>query len=245
MNKSSTILPADNKSAIRFSRKKTDNNIITIVSGLPRSGTSMIMKMLDRGNMPLLIDHIRKPDVDNPKGYYEFERVKDLEHDNTWLKMARGKAVKIVSPLLQHLIMDATYRYKIIFMLRNLDEIIASQKKMADRLNESEDRIRDNILKQNYTRHIEEVRRWLEQNENMDFMYLNYKDVIYNPIPTSEDINAFLGLDLNTREMSMVADNSLYRQQMDMIINPVNEAVSEEAVDKAAIMDQLRQLGYL
>lgn len=245
MNKSSVILPVNNKSAIRFSRKKTDHNIITVVSGLPRSGTSMLMKMLDHGNMPLLIDNIRKPDVDNPKGYYEFERVKELEHDNKWLEMARGKAVKIVSPLLQHLIMDKTYRYKIIFMLRNLDEIIVSQKNMADRLHPSEDRIRDNILKQNYIRHIEEVRHWLEQNENMDFMYLNYKDVICNPIPTSEDINVFLGLNLNTLEMSMAVDNSLYRQQMDTFINPLHVAVSEEETDKAAIMDQLRQLGYL
>ncbi len=245
MNKSSLILPANNKSTIRFSRKKTDNNIITIVSGLPRSGTSMIMKMLDHGKMPLLIDNIRKPDVDNPKGYYEFERVKDLDHDNTWLEMARGKAVKIVSPLLQHLIIDKTFRYKIIFMLRNLDEIIVSQKKMADRLNQADDRIRYNILKQSYTRHIEEVRCWLEQNENIDFMYLNYKDVICNPIPTSEDINTFLELNLNTREMSMVVDNLLYRQQMDINSNPPHVSVSEEEVDKKTIMDQLRQLGYL
>lgn len=245
MNKSSLILPANNKSTICFSRKKTDNNIITIVSGLPRSGTSMIMKMLDHGKMPLLIDNIRKPDVDNPKGYYEFERVKDLDHDNTWLEMARGKAVKIVSPLLQHLIIDKTFRYKIIFMLRNLDEIIVSQKKMADRLNQADDRIRYNILKQSYTRHIEEVRCWLEQNENIDFMYLNYKDVICNPIPTSEDINTFLELNLNTREMSMVVDNLLYRQQMDINSNPPHVSVSEEEVDKKTIMDQLRQLGYL
>lgn len=240
MNKSYSALHAANISAIRLSRTKPDNNIITIVSGLPRSGTSMIMKMLDHGSMPLLIDDIRKADVDNPRGYYEFERVKDLDHDNTWLEMARGKAVKIVSPLLQYLIMDKTYRYKIIFMLRNLDEVIVSQKKMADRLSQAEERIKDNILKQNYTMHIEEIRRWLEQNENVDFIFLNYKDVICNPIPVAEDINAFLGLNLNTREMSIAVDNSLYRNS-----NPVHVAVSEEEADRTAIMDQLRQLGYL
>jgi hypothetical protein len=245
MNKSDIVLRVDNKFAIYPSGEKTYSNIITIVSGLPRSGTSMVMKMLDLGNMPLLSDNIRQPDLDNPQGYYEYERVKELEHDNSWLEMARGKAVKIVSPLLQYLILDKAYRYKIIFMLRNLDEVLASQKKMADRLNQHEDRISDNILKQHYTSHIEEVRYWLEQNENIDFMFLNYKDVICNPASVSEDISVFLGINLNVQAMSMVADNALYRQQKDTIINNADIVLQKENTDKEAIMDQLRQLGYL
>jgi len=245
MNKSSLVLRVDNKFAIYPPGERTYSNIITIVSGLPRSGTSMIMKMLDCGNMPLMTDNIRQPDVDNPEGYYEFEKVKELKHDNSCLEMARGKAVKIVSPLLQYLILNKAYRYKIIFMLRNLDEVLASQKKMADRLNQSEDRIGDNILKQSYTSHIEEVRHWLEQNENIDFMFLNYKDVISNPTSVSEDISAFLGINLNVEAMSMVLDNTLYRQQKDKIINPADGILTDEKTDKEAIMDQLKQLGYL
>ncbi len=161
-----------------LSREEITNDSITVVSGLPRSGTSMMMQMLDAGNMPLLINNIRKPDEDNPKGYYEFERVKKLERDNSCLEMARGKAVKIVSPLLYHLDLDKKYRYKTIFMLRNIDEILSSQRKMANRLKQGGNNIEDTILKQYYSLHLEEVQRWQEQKENIDVMYVNYTDVI-------------------------------------------------------------------
>src|SRR5437899_574640 len=118
-----------------------DSNTVTIVSGLPRSGTSMMMKMLEAGGMEPLTDHVRTADEDNPKGYYEFERVKDLEKDQTWLEDAKGRYVKVISMLLKHL--PAGYTYKVIFMRRTMEEILASQRKMLVRRGESPDRVAD------------------------------------------------------------------------------------------------------
>ena len=110
---------------------------ITIVSGLPRSGTSMMMKMLEAGGIPPLTDEIRTADTDNPKGYYEFERVKKMDKgDTAWLENAQGKSVKVISALLKHLPSD--YRYRVIFMRRDMSEILASQKKMLDHRGEDE-----------------------------------------------------------------------------------------------------------
>ena len=102
---------------------------ITVVSGLPRSGTSMMMKMLEAGGVPLIIDNLRTSDEDNPAGYYEFEPVKKLgKGDSGWLADAQGKAVKVIAALLVHL--PAAYTYQIIFMHREMSEILASQRKM-------------------------------------------------------------------------------------------------------------------
>ena len=108
-----------------------DNEII-IVSGLPRSGTSLMMQMLDNGGVPVVTDHIRTADTDNPRGYYEFEQVKKIKEDVSWLPETRGKAFKMVSQLLYEL--PASERYRIIFMERDLDEMLLSQEKMLARL---------------------------------------------------------------------------------------------------------------
>src|SRR6516165_1289807 len=105
---------------------------IVIVSGLPRSGTSLMMQMLDHGGVPVVTDHIRSADTDNPKGYYEFEQVKTIKRDTSWLPATRGKAFKMVSQLLYDLPPGETYR--IIFMERDLDEVLLSQEKMLTRL---------------------------------------------------------------------------------------------------------------
>jgi hypothetical protein len=228
-----------------FSKETLTNEFITVVSGLPRSGTSMMMKMLSAGNMPLLIDDIRMPDEDNPKGYFEFERVKDLENDNSWLEMARGKAVKIVSPLLCHLNLGTKYRYKIIFMLRNVYEILNSQKKMACRLKLGEDDIEDNVLMQNYSLHLREIQEWEKQKENIDVMYVNYADVITTPLAAVQRICNFLDQSLNTQEMSAVIDDSLYRQRVEKSKDYCIAVASEENKDNEIIAERLKHLGYL
>ena len=115
-----------------FGGKTTQRNndkTIIVVSGLPRSGTSMMMKMLAEGGLPILTDALREADDDNPNGYYEFELVKKLpDGQNKWLADANHKVVKIISALLEHL--PTNYRYKIIFMEREPSEILASQQKM-------------------------------------------------------------------------------------------------------------------
>ena len=109
-----------------------DRPFLTIVSGLPRSGTSLMMKMLEAGGLPVLVDNVREADVDNPRGYYEFEPVKALKSDASWVAPALGKAVKMVYLLLMDLPSDQDYR--VVFMRRNLDEVLASQKAMLDRM---------------------------------------------------------------------------------------------------------------
>lgn len=225
--------------------KRKINDFITVVSGLPRSGTSMMMKMLNSGNMPLMIDRIRVADEDNPKGYYEFERVKNLENDNSCLDMARGKTIKIVSPILYHLNLDEDYIYKIIFMLRDLDEILTSQKKMAERLNQNDDIIKDNILNEKYSLHLEEIYEWLQRQKNIDVLYVNYTDVLENPVAAAEGISEFLDADINIQGMAAAVDNSLYRQRAGTIesIDYDNAPCTED--DRNAIMDRLKQLNYM
>lgn len=225
--------------------KRRFSDFITVVSGLPRSGTSMMMKMLDSGNMPLLTDEIRKADEDNPKGYYEYEKVKKMEDDNSWLGLARGKTIKIVSPILYHLKFDSGYMYKIIFMLRDLDEILASQKKMAERLNTDEEKVRDNILKNEYSSHLEEIENWMEQQEDIDLLPVRYADVLENPLAVAEGIHDFLGTGLDIQKMAAVVDSSLYRQRAETIDNPELNAGPDTQTDESIIIERLKQLSYL
>jgi hypothetical protein len=185
--------------------------IITIVSGLPRSGTSMLMKMLEAGGMEILTDNIRTADEDNPKGYYEFERVKQLEKDKSWLEDAKGKAVKIISALLQHL--PADYTYKVIFMRRNMDEILASQKQMLIRRGEPTDRVSDEKMKQMFLKHLEQVEAWLARQPNMDVLYVNYNESLKEPVEHAEKINQFLGTVLDKERMVSAVDKTLHRQR--------------------------------
>src|SRR6185369_5935200 len=114
---------------------------VIIVSGLPRSGTSMMMSMLVAGGIKAMTDSIRTADEDNPKGYFELEKVKELEKDHLWLSDAAGKAIKIISALLKHL--PREYPYKTIFMRREMKEILASQRQMLIRRGEATDTISD------------------------------------------------------------------------------------------------------
>lgn len=226
------------------SRNSVSDSII-VVSGLPRSGTSMMMKMLGTCNIPLLTDEIRRPDEDNPNGYYEFERVKDLGSDNAWLEVARGTAVKIVSPLLRYLYLDKGLHYKVIFMLRNIDEILASQRKMANRSGHAENDVEDGMLKRNYSIHLEEVKKWLENQNEIDVLYLNYADVVNDPRSTIEKVLDLLGIKTDALEIAKIADASLYRQRAESEHDQLPAVASEEKEDQAAIMDRLRRLGYL
>jgi len=219
------------------------NRFITIVSGLPRSGTSMMMKMLESGSMQLVKDNIRKADIDNPNGYYELEKVKELENDNSWLGCAQGKAIKIVSPILQHL--DNEYRYKIIFMVRNLEEILASQRKMANRLAIFEDKIEDNLLKQKYSLHLEEIKKWGEQCDNIDILYVDHAIAINDPSSVVDSVCKFLDHELNRNEMVSVVDSSLHRHQAETITGPDISSLSQEEIDNKEIMERLRSLSYL
>ncbi|MGD1992958.1 MAG: sulfotransferase [Anaerolineae bacterium] len=188
-----------------------NQDVVTIVSGLPRSGTSMMMKMLEAGGIEVLTDHVREADQDNPKGYYEFERVKQLEHDKAWVKDAQGKVVKVISALLKHLPED--YPYRIIFMRRKIEEILASQRRMLVRRGEDPDKVEDAKMAQLFNRHLKQVQRWMEQRANVETLDVSFNDTIKDPTTQAERIDQFLGGGLDIERMVNVVDPALYRQR--------------------------------
>jgi hypothetical protein len=200
------------KSLFRVFRKPDQVETVTIVSGLPRSGTSMMMKMLEAGGLQPVSDNLRTADDDNPKGYYEFERVKKMpEGDTDWLPEARGKTVKVISALLEHLPKD--YSYKVIFMSRQMEEILASQRQMLIRSNKPTDKVSDEQLAEMYRKHLGKVNAWLKEQANISVLYVDYNQLLADPRPHIEKINAFLDERLDTEKMMGVVDPALYRQR--------------------------------
>jgi hypothetical protein len=200
------------KFLLRFQKTKYPSSFITVVSGLPRSGTSMMMQILQAGGMEILTDYVRGADDDNPKGYYEFERVKKLkEGDNLWLADAQGKAVKIVSSLLEYL--PEQYSYKIIFMQRDMSEILASQKQMLIRRGEPTDKASDEIMAGIFQQHLSGVQTWLSGKPNLPVLYIQYTDLLKNPKANVDEVVRYLSLPLKIQPMYEVPDAKLYRQR--------------------------------
>lgn len=186
------------------------NKVITIVSGLPRSGTSMMMKMLEAGGMEAVVDNIRKADEDNPKGYYEFEKVKKIKEDISWIDGIEGKLVKMVSMLLYDLPSDR--KYKVIFMKRKMEEILASQKVMLERRN-SKDNIDDEKMEKLFGKHLKDIEKWLNEQGNIEVCYITYSDVIPHPNENAQRVNEFMDNELDVKKMVEVVDKSLHRQR--------------------------------
>ena len=188
------------------------NQIITIVSGLPRSGTSMMMKVLEAGGLPPLTDNIRTADEDNPKGYYEFERVKQLpKGDVAWLPDAQGKVVKVIAALLPSL--PGGYDYRVIFMQRAMPEVLASQRQMLIRRGEDPHKIPDHVMAQLFEKHLRQVDDWIKQQANVERLDVNYNEMLKDPQPFIDQIDAFLGNQLDKAKMATVVDPSLHRQR--------------------------------
>ena len=191
---------------------KTENHeIITVVSGLPRSGTSMMMQMLRAGGLTCLTDELREADISNPKGYFEFEKVKGLRADNSWLPEAKGKVIKIISHLLSCL--PPELNYKIIFMERDLDEVLASQRKMLVNQGQGEENLSDERLGQIFAQQLRQVRKMLADRQ-ISTLFLGYKDVLEDPVEVSTQLQAFLGNNLDQQAMRDVVDHNLYRQRL-------------------------------
>jgi hypothetical protein len=196
----------------RVVRRLRSGKPVVIVSGLPRSGTSMAMKMLEAGGMELVVDNVRTADEDNPKGYYEDERIKELAEmeDRSWLEAARGKVIKVVSSLLNHL--PESNDYKVVFMRRNLHEVLASQTKMLERRGEASHTEDDDLLKM-YQAHLEKIEFQLRFRPNFDALYVDYAEAIRDPASAARQIAAFVGGDLDVDRMAAVVDGSLYRNR--------------------------------
>lgn len=189
---------------------------VVIVSGLPRSGTSLYMNMLQAGGLPLMTDAVRTADHDNPKGYFEMERVKRLgeETDKSWVRAARGKGLKVISHLLKELPDDNCYR--IVFALRGLGEVIASQNAMLARQGQPNP-VDDAKARELFRRHLVNVRVMARRKANMEMVEVHYAAAIDAPQRTAERINHFLGGRLDTSRMAAVVDGSLYRNRAESL----------------------------
>lgn len=198
-------------------------NFITIVSGLPRSGTSLMMQMLAAGGMPVITDGRRVADPHNPRGYFELEAVKHTRVDHSWLAGAEGKAVKVVHLLLPHLPGDREYR--VIFMERDLVEIIASQRAMLQQQGRPAANLPDARLAELFDNQLAQVRQWLSQHPDFWVLQLQHRDVIESPLAAADRIVAFLGGGLDPKRMAAAVEPGLYRQR-----RQVASAVSAEGV---------------
>lgn len=184
--------------------------MITIVSGLPRSGTSLMMQMLAAGGMPLLADHDRKPDIDNPRGYCEWEPAKLLPQEPNRIDEAEGKAVKVISQLL--LSLPRGRSYKLIFVERPLPEVLASQDEMLKRRGSGE--LVDHALLTNAFRdHMRQVIGWLEDRDDIPVCRMGYRKILNDPLGSAETVRDFLGLNLDVEAMAGEVDASLYRNR--------------------------------
>jgi len=184
---------------------------VTIVSGLPRSGTSMMMRMLEAGGIPALIDNVREADEDNPRGYYEFERVKQLKTDRAWLEDAKGKVVKMVSTLLLDL--PAGYAYKVVFMRRKMEEILASQRQMLIRKDKPTDGVPEEKMAELYGKHLTQIEAWIARQRHLAAIYVSYNEILANAREQVRRVNEFLGGRLDADAMLAVVDHALHRQR--------------------------------
>jgi hypothetical protein len=187
--------------------------VITVVSGLPRSGTSLMMQMLVAGGLPALTDGVRAPDENNPRGYFEFEGVKRLRADASWLEEAEGRAVKIIHILLRELPSNGPFQYRILFMRRPLEEVIASQQAMLSRAGKtSGDPL---VLVKAYRNQIAQLEQWLRDQTCFQLLSLEYHRVLQDPLTVAQEIKTFLGMELDVVAMAAAVNRDLYRQRSD------------------------------
>jgi hypothetical protein len=191
---------------------------IVVVSGLPRSGTSMLMRMLDAGGIEVFTDGARTADVDNPNGYYEVEKVKALkkDQDKAWIAGAQGKAIKIVSSLLRDL--PPEHSYSVVFANRHLPEVLASQDVMRRRAGDDTP-ANDAELTMLYERHLDSVKKWMARQSNFRVLELTYSDVVQNPGESARQIQTFLNVPLDLERMIGSVDAALYRNRRSTVTN--------------------------
>jgi len=184
--------------------------LITIVSGLPRSGTSLMMQMLNAGGMPVLTDGERKSDTDNPRGYLEWEPAKQLPKQPDRIDEAEGKVVKVISQLL--LALPAGREYRIIFMERPLPEVLASQDEMLRRRGTT-DTVSHDVMTKAFQDHLNKVNAWLRDKPNVSVLRVQYHDLLRDALDSAKAVQKFLGSALNVAAMAQQVDSSLYRQR--------------------------------
>lgn len=185
------------------------NDEIIVVSGLPRSGTSLMMQMLAAGGVEVLTDGQRTADEDNPRGYVELERVKKIKQDASWLPSARGKAVKMISQLVFDL--PAMEKYRLLLMERDLDEVLASQEKMLARLGRPA--MPRATMKTAFSNQTDRFNAWLAVQPNFAVLRVNYVALVGESVAEIKRIQEFLGGQLHESAMLKAVDPSLYRNR--------------------------------
>ncbi|MFH1156223.1 MAG: alkaline phosphatase family protein [Pseudomonadota bacterium] len=187
------------------------SNTVIIVSGLPRSGTSMMMQMLEAGGIRSMTDHVREPDPGNPKGYYEYEKVKSIARDSSWLSQAKGRAVKIVTPLLTHL--KPGINYRVIVMERDMREVVRSQMRMLSRTGKKGSGLSESRLEVVFTKQMSSLKKNLTLL-NISVLYVDYQNCIQDTDGVAEEVNRFLGGTWNVMAMAGAVLPDLYRERV-------------------------------
>jgi hypothetical protein len=190
---------------------QTQEFMITIVSGLPRSGTSLMMQMLVAGGMRALSDGERKADTDNPRGYLEWERIKQLPNDPSCISEGEGKVVKVISRLL--LSLPGGYEYRVIFMQRPLPEVLASQEEMMKRRGTLKAGANPAIMSAAFEKHLREVYAWMDSKANVKALRIPYHEVLSRPKEIAASLTEFLQIPMDLNAMVQQVDSSLYRNR--------------------------------
>lgn len=188
--------------------RRFDADAIVVATGLPRSGTSLLMQMLAAAGVPVLVDDVRPPDANNPRGYYEYAPVRSIARDASFLPRARGKAVKVVAPLLAHL--PVGERYVVLWIERDLDEVLASQAAMLARGGRASTGGADPQLRTAFERALERARSELARRE-IEVCFVRHADALSSPKQVAEAICAFLGGALDAEAAAESVDRSLHR----------------------------------
>lgn len=184
---------------------------VIVVSGLPRSGTSMAMQMLQAGGVSVLTDQERQADADNPRGYLELERVKQLRTDKSWVADAEGKAVKIIHLLLMELPTDREYR--VLFMRRDLREVVKSQGTMLERSGKKGAALPAERLMAVYEQQLRTVEAWLAQHPLFKVLDMDHRAMVTAPQAQVDRVCDFLGMQLDRAAMVAAVDPSLHRNK--------------------------------
>ena len=192
-------------------RESSPPSFVTVVTGVPRSGTSLMMQMLAAGGIEPLTDGLREPDADNPRGYFELEVVKRTRRDASWVGDAVGRAVKVIHALVMALPTDREYR--LIWMQRPLEEVIASQRAMLARRGAGEDVLAPERLAEIFRAQVQDVGRWVAVQPGFASLAIDYHAVLEDPRAAAQSVDRFLGGGLDCQAMAGVVDAGLHRQR--------------------------------
>lgn len=184
---------------------------VTVVSGLPRSGTSMLMRMIEAGGVAVLSDGVRRADEDNPRGYYEWEAAKLLPDQAEWLAQARGRVVKVISALLDRL--PSNEQYRVVFLERDIVEVLASQRRMLERRGQPTDRVSDEMMAAGFRKHVLTVLGRVRERPEMQLLVLAHADVMASPAAAAQRLDDFLGGGFDREAMANAVDSALWRQR--------------------------------